>query len=313
MIDFIKFMAFVDSDELIKNPYLKFEGKYFVNTGEVIAKTQIANHFGLQFKIINKSTVIVQGSLHKFYNFLRGFKAPNQHTPESTNKGFNGDTLNHTQLCFVVNYLADRFNINLENSRVLNIEFGLNLFHSFDTNKILQSILLHKGKLFSREVGQRIYYKQAIHTQYFFKCYNKSLQYGLSVPTLRIELKYFKMSQLNKLGLVTVNQLKSTGLLNQLCALLIKKWGETLFIDYTLNKSNLKAKEKDLLIKYTNEVFWQHLPAQRHDRHKKKLDEMTKRNSENVKHKIEKMILETWEKQNQKCVTFYQLKKTSIV
>jgi len=304
VVDYVKVEVYgCNYDNWTKNQFLEFEGNYWLNTG-LIEGEIVAQYNNLTFTIYESGKMCFKGSLHKYYNRLQKVKAPSQHTKKEIEKGFNGNTFNYTQLCYVLKDLNNKFNINLGQSILRNIEFGLNIAHQFNTEKILDNLMFHKGKLFCNPKSTN--YKELLHTQYRIKCYNKSLQYGIKNNLMRYEIHFKKMKQVNDIDIVYLSDLKNRSLLNKVKNVLLIYWKEILFYDYTINESLLTHKEQVLILQFKNPLYWKGIKSNHLDRPKKKYYGIEAKHSMQLKNKISELIKNQWEQLNTNCVTFDQ-------
>ena len=138
MVDYLKAEVYgCNSQEWTNNPYLDFKGTHSTKTGLIDNKVT-AQFNSLTFTIYDSGLMLLSGSIHKYFNHLQKKKAPNQCSKEEIQKGFNGNDFNLTQLKYALNDLKKNFNIDLNNSIIRNIEFGVNLIHLFITDKMKQ-------------------------------------------------------------------------------------------------------------------------------------------------------------------------------
>jgi len=287
MIDYIKFITKVKPSEYELNPLLDFRQAYSTKTGEIDCY-KYANHSGFTFKLYDSGLLIVSGSIHKYFNFLRKILAPNQTTPKEIEQGYNGNDFSFHSLLNSLELFAANYKLNLIHCIIQNIEIGLNITHQFDTDQILNGLLLHKGKVFSRPLDNS--FRILEHQRYYLKIYDKGEQYSHQVPTIRIELKYKKMFDLNMQGLTTLNDLKNESLLMELHLLLKNEFAKVLFYDYTLDKSLLNTKQLSKMKDYSNPIFWLNTKPIHRDRNKKALINLTSQYSNQIQKELIKLM-----------------------
>ena len=301
MIDFVKVNAVLFTGvDITANPLLDFEKIVNTKTGE-LKQFSTAKHKNLKFTLYDSGRLLITGSLHKYFNFQQRVCAPNQFTFQEKEKGFNGNDFNYTQLVYCLNSIEQNFGVSLDNSRLENIEFGVNLNHEFITDKLLNGLLRHYGKEFYRPHPTS--FRKLDHEQYKFKIYNKGSQYGMPKEVLRYELQYNRMEQLNKVGLNYLSDLKSVLMLNNLLEVLVIKWNEILFFDYTIREHELKPKEKLKVLNFKNVDFWQGIRPNRMSRIKEQLNTITLNHSQNIKPKVCVLIADKWKELNTNCRT----------
>lgn len=311
MVDYLKAEVYgCNSQEWTNNPYLDFKGTHSTKTGLIDNKIT-AQYNSLTFTIYDSGLLLLSGSIHKYFNHLQKKKAPNQYSKEEIQKGFNGNDFNLTQLKYALNDLKKKFNIDLNNSIIRNIEFGVNLIHLYTTDKILDSLMLHKGRQFYKPLSTS--YSELQHTQYWLKCYNKATQYGLNNNLIRFEIKYKKMKQVNDLGIINLSNLTDIELMKNAKAELLKRWKEILFIDYTISENKLTSNQKTRLMNFKNPLFWKGIKSNHLHRPKKQYHKIEAEHSEHLKKKFSNLISTKWEHLNKHCVTFDRLFKEELI
>lgn len=207
-------------------------------TGEV--KTiKTAESKGMLF-IEKRNRLYLKGSLHKYFN-----------------KGLhNYNDFNYNNLVNTVNELINRFGID-KNTPLENVEFGVNIELPFSPDRVLDSLVLHKGEPFNRFTRGRGV--ECNHSQYFIKIYNKSFQHELKKNILRVEVKVIKMQYFKwqKIPIRTIGDLLITGTLQALGDLLTRTVSEILFTDLSLLDSPKIAKNERLTIANgSNPNYW---------------------------------------------------------
>ncbi|MDQ6470062.1 hypothetical protein RB619_05340 [Flavobacterium sp. LHD-80] len=279
-------------DILEANPLLNFFDNINVVTGEIKSTNKIGNKItpsktayyrGLEFKIYETGTIIMVGSLHKYWN-----------GGEHNYNDFGIDEVRE-----VLNDLKEKFGIDPKQCVLKCLEIGINITPPIETNSILDNCFLHKTKPFeSQKNSFEGKYKQVQHAQYFVKIYNKALQYlskGIKIETeiMRFEIKYTKMQKLNRLGIFTLQDLMDYGLHNFKKELL-KEWHNVLFFDKTI-LANTKDVEKRLL-KYSNPNYWTGLLDQKQNEnfkyHKKQLNKMAMQKGNKIQNVVCRLLSE---------------------
>lgn len=288
MIDYVKLVvSFLNNYDITQNLMLEEHVQINANqrTGEQIMEKY--SYKSMTIKVYESGRTIIQGSLHKLYNDIKGIQAPN-----FDKRGFNGNEFSYKHLLFTIRHLAEEFNIDIEKTKIDNIEFGLNLSHEWCTEDILNGLLLHTGKTFDRPLCT---YKKLQHEQYRIKCYDKAFQYGMDGSIIRIELSYHRMLELNRVGLFFLSDLLIPDTVGKLKSILIKKWDEVLFYDYSIDESGLNLKDKNDLANYKNETYWKRIEPNRRHRPKLRLKKLTEKYSQMVKHSIRELISSRWD------------------
>ncbi|MBI9056747.1 MAG: hypothetical protein JEZ01_03140 [Labilibaculum sp.] len=276
MIDYIKVqLQGVNISELKENKYLNFIGEFDEATGEILKGR--AKYRGLLFQIFPSEYVLVQGSLHKYWN----------------NGEHNYNDFNIVSILNVLKDIKDKFNITPHQMDLKGLELGVNITTTHDTKQILKSCFIHCSEPFKWcNVQNNGQYIQAKHSQYLIKIYNKAKQYrdkGYNIESeiLRFEIKYRKMEKLKRLGIVNLQDLLDYKLEN-FVSVLVEEWQRILFYDFTI-KSDSK-----LLLKYNNPIYWQELLERKtrssFKKHKRQLSKLILQNSDNISEQISNLI-----------------------
>jgi len=299
MIDYIKLEIIGGNKEKwLNNSKLNFYGKYSHKTSEAKENLE-ADYKCLKFKIFESGRMIIQGSIHKFYNALNNIYAPNQRTEQDRAKGFNGNDFNYSKLLYTVKLLKRDFNF--DTAIVRGVETGLNIKHLFITDLILNGFLLYKGKIFKTPLNNS--YRESELFHYKIKCYDKALQYGLSDEVFRYELKYRKMEYFNKCNIVYLDDLLIKDNLSKVLLNLINKWDKITFYDYTIDENILTDKQLLFVKDFSNTTYWKSLPSNRLDRPRKRYKKLEEKHSKNIKSEIRKLIISEWNNLLNDCVS----------
>lgn len=239
MIDYIKILNLaVSSTDLEHNEYLQDSWIIGSQNGEVL--TQQTNYFGLTFSIKN-TNVRLSGSIHKYKN----------------NGLHNHNDFTKTQVNEVINELSKKFEIDLQNSRLNNLEFGVNVVLPFEPKIVLDRLITHKGEPFTREVEEGKIYYQCKRSQFIIKIYDKGLQYQQVSNILRFELKVLKMQFFKTKGIEVsvLADLLNDGIYPKFGGVLKAYFDEILF-DESINLKDLNATERDIYLRGQNPKTW---------------------------------------------------------
>jgi hypothetical protein len=308
LIDFVKIqIPYYPREKLLNNRLLDFKSDYSLSTGELSEVKIMAEYKGMKFISHKSNKLTIQGSIHKYYNFLQNVKAPNQLTPDRIKKGFNGNTFHLTQLRLAIDSLCNKLEIKPNKAMLRGFEYGLNIIIDYECDTFLNALIRHKILGFSIAKDYCQFYRQVKHQRFIIKCYDKQIQYGLDKPMIRFENKQMKMIDINNLPIKTLADLKENKNLDSLKLLLLKKWDEVILYDFTINKELLsksqKLKNKDL----SNPYYWRSTKSNHIHRIKKRLKEYSKNYGLNVHQDFKNKMQNQWDFQNQKCVTFNRL------
>lgn len=285
MIDYIKIIIKDLTPSILEsNSLLDFYDNINLSTGQLkttnkngnkVTPSKNASYNGLEFKIYDTGTVTLSGSLHKYWN----------------NGAHNYNDFNFNAVLWVLKDLKEKFNIEPENCILKCLEIGINITPPIPTNDILDYSFLHKTLPFEyQKNSEEGKYKQAQHSQYIVKLYNKALHYlskGFKIQNeiLRFEIKYTKMQKLNEKGIFNLNNLVKYGLDNFKSELL-NEWKNVLFFDNTIQIDTLSAKTKTTLLEYSNQNYWTGLLNNKQTKnfryHKNQLKKITFENSKRI-------------------------------
>lgn len=283
MVDYIKiYIDNVNLNRLLQLSILDFKKEVSTSTGE-IGNVNIAIYHYCKIKVYDNGKVYFSGSLHKLNNSLKGIKSPNYSQSKKPYKGFNGNQFTIDDVFFAIKHLMELFNSSASEVHIVNMEYGLNLKIPFDPQLFIKGLLYYNNKRF--EYRYQGYYCQIEFDKYILKIYNKSNQYSLDKHTLRIEVKTKKSCELKKMGIFTFEDINEITLQEAYISLL-KHFDKILYYDYTIRKNELKAIDKQKLSSYSNPSFFLEMEPKKRDKPKKKLNEIIKNHSDNLKKKI---------------------------
>ncbi len=263
MIDFVKVQINLASANILDNDLLDLKSEVSNKTGEVITSRKIANFRNLKFTVINDQHCYISGSLHKYWH-----------------DGINYDSFSINEIVNAINDLRDRFNIDLSQAELRNLEVGVNLRElPVPTGSFIRSVIIHKGEPFNRiknlhrkSIGIEVY-----HQRYGIKIYDKGRQYSLPYPVLRFEIKFSKMHDLNALGIYNLFDLCDPENYKHLKKYVLDKFNEILLIEPQLQKKKLKPVEERNLPNYTNPKYWENLKygnPKNYDYHRKRYQQI---------------------------------------
>ncbi|MFH6767527.1 hypothetical protein V8G56_02170 [Gaetbulibacter aquiaggeris] len=201
MIDNIKF-SLTDRErfetDIENNDLISFKSSFDRITGEANDYPKIGKYHNLEIRI-TPTTASIKGSIHKYYNLITG--AGNQ----------NHNDFSFTQCEFAINHLCEKLQINKEETKITNLEFGFNITVNkspkllIDKHILMYDLKDHNSKHNYRGKGS---YKEFEKSDYSFKVYDKSKQYLLiDKNILRMELKIISSRYLKSMGIINLNQL----------------------------------------------------------------------------------------------------------
>lgn len=287
LIDYAKILIKdIDTERLEKQ--LEFYRGICLDTSEYKTK-QIAEYHFCKITIFDSGVVLFSGSIHKFWNSINGYLAPNYNQNKANYKGYNGNLFTLKDITEIMQHLQDLFDCEPQQMIFRNIELGFNVELNFNPNIFLKGLLYHKGEIFESGYNRNFY--QAWHQQYIIKVYNKGKQYQITNNVLRFEIKYLKMNEVNRLGIRTFNDVNKHTL-EKATNIILKRFDEVVYYDRTISKRHLTNRQLDLIKNYSNQRYWiDELESNHRDRHKKRLQRIISTHSDNLHQQIKNEIL----------------------
>ncbi len=301
MIDYVKILfRDVNIKRLLGLPYLDFKTEVSESTGEFSTKRTAKYHF-CKITIYDSGNVYFTGSIHKMYNSLKGIKAPNYKGVKHY-KGFNGNQFNINNILEVRKHLTKLFDCTPQQMVFRSIELGINTIVPFTPYLYIKGLLYHRGISFEFRHGNN--FGTVEHKFFIIKIYNKSNHYKMRGNILRVEYKSKKMAEVNSLGIKTFEDINVTTL-NSSKELLLKRFNEVVYYDYTIDNKGLSTNQKRLIKDYSRQIFWiDETQSNRRGRHKSRLKKIIEEKSKNLHLKIRQEIIE-------KCVINNQLSEST--
>ncbi len=270
MVDYFKINLPKGYQSKIRNhPDLNFSVWVNPDTGEVVATKEVAYYKDLKFIVHSSGRVVIDGSLHKYWN--------------NGEHNFNDFSLFDcgTELLEFLN----RFDIDPNDAKLNRLEIGLNFQVPYPIRLITQNLFIHKGVPFKwTHTKSEGHYYQADHKNYYrVKIYDKSKQYqdfySFEEELLRFEIHYCRKKLLREFALDTVQDLIQIPF-KVFIDSLVNELKSSLFYDFTIEK------ETKTLLKYANKNFWKNLIENKQKstyyKHRNRLDELTNIHSKNV-------------------------------
>ncbi|GGD60720.1 hypothetical protein GCM10011514_25840 [Emticicia aquatilis] len=272
MVDFVKFKV-ANFKEITTNSLLKFICK---QNKDKTKSHKEANYNGFTFKSFDSGYLIVSGSLHKYYN-------EGEH---------NHNDFTFSMLQLVVEDLQNKFHFNLDDCYLQNIELGVNIVPVINTQSIIEGLVVHKNKDF--DTRKRGFYKQAHHSQYYLKVYNKANQYNLSGQLMRFELKFIKMERLKKLGIRKLSDLQENHWIDLIQDVLLYEWDKILLFDKSINIDSFTNKRQLQLHRWKDSNYWLHLEKNKRYRELKQYKKIVSQYSDLIQDRTKDIIKDKW-------------------
>jgi len=196
---------------------------------------------------INPVSIIVRGSLHKYYNY-------SFHNEEQNHSDF---TLN--QLTAAIKRLSERLKFEPEDAIIQNIEFAVNIELSCNVRSFLHNnLLMMNGDEVSqiKDYGDLGLLKRFEYANYEIKVYDKGSQYQLNKNLLRLEIKTRRSTFVTGKNKWSLNDLVRPEILNGLREKLIKQVNKLWIFDDMSNVSYENEKDEKALLEFTNPNYW---------------------------------------------------------
>lgn len=276
LIDYIKvFFRSIDVPRAFgRNKYLDFTQEINAETADVIKeKGAKAKYKGLTFYLDRYNNLTITGSIHKYYN--------------SGKHNYNDFT--YYDAIEILNDISKKFGLDLSKGKLQNLELGVNLTSPIKATNVVENVLVHLSQKFKSRSIRNAEYNETIHSRYYLKAYNKSLQYKnkgypIDREIFRWEIKHRKMYSLNQIGIHTLADLYDATKLHLACTALIDKWRDTIFYDPTLRSDEVSSYVRTTNISnWQNPKWWLGLSKQNRKNHKDRMYKIFKESSDNIK------------------------------
>ena len=264
--------------KILAHEQLTFPMSNVANTGEILNRAQVARYRNMEF-VVKGSYVKLRGSLHK-------------HAQNGTN---------HMDFSFpdiqrVIEDLVNTFQFEPKEAHFNFIEIGVNIEVSTDPLNLIKNFLRYRHKEFeSMQVNGAGYGRQCQMEQFAIKVYNKSMQYGLPINLLRVEVKVTRMEFLKQYGIhcLTMNDLKNPDVYPKLLRMLLDVFNRILLFNPDINLDSIQnPKDRELVLQGRFPEYWKELPRQRKCEKIRRFTELTGTN--NLKKELAQLISDKW-------------------
>lgn len=247
---------------LLNDSRLNFATRINEETGELIVENYYYRKKEAKFQnlvftintniLTNESKLILNGSIHKLHT-----------------GGVNHTDFNLNALIMSLNSLKIEFNIDLTQSFIHSIEFGVNVRIPFSCKSTLDNLLSYR----SIKPTEDLYFGKGqmfkfILKQYTIKIYNKSLE-GYTKGTIstntddlmRYEVHVDRMAYLHKKGIEirTLSDLLNADFHAQLGILLTDTFNEVVIYDSSIKRTFLSPENISFMTEANNPKYWQTL------------------------------------------------------
>lgn len=249
MIDYIKVAISSKYASEVKERVLMIETKCDPDTQEVITETGKLENMEVLF---TKSSLIITGSLHIFYNLVFMGQDQNYNDFSLDSIGIALDTLEH------------RLGVSLSQAKLQNLEFGVNIQMDSDVDELIKQKLISyrfQGPSIDIDYGIEGRIKEFTTSQYYLKIYDKGRKYHLDVDLLRVEIKYKRSTLLKSLGISFLSDIFSPANLKALCNDYLDRLGTDLLVVDSVNFETVDdAKQREVLKDGISPLFWAAFP-----------------------------------------------------
>ncbi|WP_332453648.1 hypothetical protein [Chryseobacterium aquaticum] len=178
---------------------------------------------------------VIRNSVHKFFNIKNGLG----------NNNYTDFYYSDIQIAF--EQFQQDLNENIEDYKITNLEFGLNIRTSQSPKTLLENnfVMFNFDEFSQNDTFKgKGCYKQYNRSEYLVKIYDKGLQFGLPYNLMRVEIKIIDSKMLkNRCDIFIVKDIYNKNCLMKLFKLLLKVFDEINIIDsHTAEKVPQKDK-----------------------------------------------------------------------
>ena len=198
------------------------------------------------------------------------------------------------------------FNIDLNDFRVINIEFGLNIISPIDIKFLIAFLSFHEKNIFVTDIDYPFSKKSFSinkttnkrNDYKIIKAYAKGIQFpeDCDINTFRFEVKSKESAYIKKSGIKTIYDLLEIAVYNTLEEQIIKEFKEVLILDYNIDTANLNASEQAKVKEFVNPTYWNMIIAEnKRNRFRNKVREyymIIDKIGNHLKIQIEKILIE---------------------
>jgi len=223
----------------------------------------------------------------------------------------------------VLNEVANKFNLPVNELKIINNEFGLNFLSPIDFKNVINYIYYHEKNTFQNSSDNLKYSKISFkhdrngkaNTYKMIKFYAKGLhflQYA-DINTLRYEVKSKRSNYIKTLEIYTYADLLKFKTYQTFSDTLIKEFDKILIIDADNEMQNLNDKEKQKLTEYLNPINWnRYLNGSKNlfNKHKLKYFKLLDKTENNIHTILKKSIEKKLKDLLKGCVIFTPLQNT---
>ncbi len=249
MIDMVKFYP-LDKErfdiQIEESGKVVLKSPFNRETGEIQEFPKIGKSENLEIRLTDKAS-FVRGSLHKYHNMA-----------------FYGEEHNYNdfsfcECCNAIEMICNKLNVMPNETKVTNLEFGLNIHLPNNPKLIIEdNILMYDfaDHTVHEKYRGRGDYKEFKKYDYSLKVYNKSKQYRVNGNILRIEVKIMSKRKLHQLGIFSLDDLTYKKAQFALFRFLLEHFDKLMVVDSGMMQNTLKKSKNDPINEYCNPHFW---------------------------------------------------------
>ncbi|MBB4807006.1 hypothetical protein HNP38_002302 [Chryseobacterium defluvii] len=258
MIDFIKIYT-NNKEALETNLKNKFDDticslNYYTGELQYPCRRYFEN---MEVRITN-TMAIVRNSIHKYFNMINDL-------------GSNNYTdFYYSDMIKAFDLLQIDLDENIEDCKITNLEFGLNIRTSQSPKTLLENnFIMYNFDDFSQidTFGGYGYYKQYNRREYLVKIYDKGLQFRLPYNLMRVEIKITDSKMLKNFGIYTTKDIYNKSSLKVLFNHLIKAFDEINIIDNGFTDQKMPHHTKTFIEIGKSSSFWREIKQNKSSSH----------------------------------------------
>jgi len=289
-----------NNQQILNSELLNFAQLVNTDTSEIIVsyrkngkqkkECRKSTYKNLVFEYYTESNrLTIKGSLHVFYN----------------NGNHNYNDFDSNAFADVLKQLETLFGILPKHLHITQLEWGVNISPTIETNLIIDHCLFYKWKPFEApyDYNEGKYYQVEYKKRYRIKLYNKALHYKIDRNILRVERKqiaYWFYCKQHGIGQTLQDLIDSD--FKGLKETLLSAWNDILFFDPFINERH------EQIIKMRDPKFWTNTIFNNRQTRKNYFDRLRKFNNEhgqNIHGQIFYLIEQKINSMNQRMFTFY--------
>lgn len=218
----------------------------------------------------------------------------------------NANDFKFTDCINVVSEFINTFDVNWENFRIINIEFGINIISPIDIRDLVTFLSYHDQNPFVTDVQHQFSKKshsvnkrRARFNDYkTIKAYAKGIQFPeyCDENTFRFEIASHQSKYFNRLGIFKIQDLLDFKVYERLSFALIGEFKKVLLLDYETDVSTLITKEQSRFHNYINPNYWYKIKQENHrnrfNREKRMFNKLLDKTGNHLKKQMDKIVFD---------------------